>query len=212
MKTKTARKRAKPAPPEAQSPQVWTIPPHYSAKQLVFLYRHAQAHPEARYKIDRWPYDTLSAGQVLQWFRDKLMAKINRGAVPRGRKDSPEYALELDRLRPYVGTRFVLHWVSPLLGPRVKAALRHRFPEALDPPPAPVTPPHTYQVVHFAGYQNGRPTPVGLNVLYEGPEGAEAFRIFERHEYDQGIVRLSRDGSPFSYKSKNWPALPAGEN
>lgn len=75
-----------------------------------------------------WDDPLWTPEEFRAWFFRKLNAKIN-ASLPTlyGRKQSDEYAIELSRLKQYIGTRIVISWLSPALGKRVHATLSHRF-------------------------------------------------------------------------------------
>lgn len=101
----------------------------YSPATLVRAYRASR--DGANILTGEWPNSVLSPEEYRAWFRRCLERKINHHdpRQVRGRKSSEEYAIELSRLRRYIGNRIVIDWIHPILGERVKAALAHRFRE-----------------------------------------------------------------------------------
>jgi len=104
-----------------------------SCKRLLEAASYFKAHPDGELPTGVWTDPSWNSADFWLWFHDCLAAKINASDLryPKGRKASGQYALELVRLRPYVGSRLVLRWVAPCLGARVKAAMSEHFPEAM---------------------------------------------------------------------------------
>lgn len=104
----------------------------YSLGSLVRAYRAARGG--ANILTGEWPASVLSPEEYRAWFRSCLERKINHHdpRQVKGRKASEEYAIELSRLRRYIGNRIVVDWVHPILGERVKAALSHRMRESFN--------------------------------------------------------------------------------
>lgn len=114
---------------DAPSPTTWIIskgmPRSYSARDLLYLMRHAKSHPQDSYQIDYT--QTLTAAEVQAWFMACLQRKINReieAKRARWRRWHDDYQrdLELDSctIRRYQGSR-VRRWQAHL---RTKEARR----------------------------------------------------------------------------------------
>ena len=113
------------------------LPSRYSVKQILAVAKWFRDNPTAVGRIRDGLGSTghsMNGAQWFSWFRHCLDQKISSKdpRQPRGKKSSAEYELELTRLRPYIGTRLVIHWVAPILGRRVKAALANRMRDPAD--------------------------------------------------------------------------------
>lgn len=105
----------------------------YTAKQLVTVARTIKMEPDATFTVGTdWPGREQTGEEWMNWFRSKLMEKINSHEPQTGRKRTYEYELELNRIRQYIGNRIVIRYVPKILGERVKNALQHRFPDPDD--------------------------------------------------------------------------------
>ena len=91
--------------------------------------RIVKSYPETIISTGDWVYPQWTSEEFRTWFIRCLSNKINAKdpRFPRGRRASEEYAIELGRLRQYIGNRVVIDWVAPCLGARVKQALAHRL-------------------------------------------------------------------------------------
>lgn len=138
------RKKAPPAP--VAPPPVATVPERYTPRMLVRVAAWIAENPTGVIEVRNWTRDRLTAAAWRRWFSKCLADKINardpnypdnrktKAGKP-WRKAAPEYATELTRLRPYVGSRLAigkhtLAWC--VLGERVKMAMSHRFPRSDD--------------------------------------------------------------------------------
>ena len=130
VKAKRATKKT-PRPAETAPVRVALVPRRYSPTLLVEVYRWTKANPEGFVEINEYGGRRMTVPEWRAWLVRCLMDKIN-ARDPRygkGRKWSEEYATELARLKPYVGTRLAFRWVAPILGERVKRAMLARYEE-----------------------------------------------------------------------------------
>lgn len=111
---------------------IYRIPTSYTARQLVEAHRHATAHPEARYlpSAPGEDHEVLTATAWLQWFRARLMEKIEAHDPttpdPFWRKVQPEWQRDARRTADQVNTpRLIVRWVPRDLRERLK----HRIAE-----------------------------------------------------------------------------------
>lgn len=85
----------------------WTIsdraPRRYTTKELLFLVRHAKAHPLDSYQVS-WT-SNLTASQVLTWFMDCLQTKINATLPTPTRKMTDQYQRDLHTDRQIIEDR-----------------------------------------------------------------------------------------------------------
>lgn len=80
---------------------IYTIPHNYTARELVYMIKHAKSNPDASYTTTRGWGDPMTADQLVRWFRKCLHEKINHHLVYRRshafRKLSTVYQLSLYR-------------------------------------------------------------------------------------------------------------------
>ena len=118
------------------------VPERYSPRQLLAVADWCRKNPGGIVEVSGWAGRSMTVPQWLQWFRDRLAAKIN-AADPRHcdnqtvrdkiwRKTTDEYQCELARLGNHLRGRLVIHkhghnWY--LLGERVAKAVKNKIYE-----------------------------------------------------------------------------------
>ena len=98
-------------------------------KSLIGALRAVKDDPAIRIKTGIWTEPYWSGVEFRRWFGRCLNEKINYRDphCPQGRKAGEEYAIELGRLKMYLGNRVIIDWIAPVLGKRVRGALEHRL-------------------------------------------------------------------------------------
>lgn len=56
---------------------LYTIPHNYTARELVYMIKHAKSNPNASYITTRGWGNLMTADQLVRWFRRCLHEKIN---------------------------------------------------------------------------------------------------------------------------------------